>query len=771
MKNFINSSGALVHVEDHYADQATRAGWTPATDDDIASWKQTQEAGEHPLIAAGESALKGAVDTFTAIPRAAGAALELGVGANPVSDAVGGMTGRNALGALSVTANFLGGKGGGLEEENESATDAYLGNADARAAANPVARTVGSLAGGIVGAGPLAGASGAVEGASTRLLDGGTGAALAGATAGGAIAGGAIGLADAAEQARRQNQSLTAEHALASAGLGALLGGGLSFLSRGAAEVFSKRAAESPVAPSETTSGIAGEAEGAAGARPAKGDDIAGVAKPSPLATSGDLPDLELRTPYMIGKHGVDLPRMTEEGSFVGAGREEPDIQQELQYSQMVDTINNANRVEKVNRLLEVVPEGAHPDWVMHMTATQRRAMADFVGVPEASKTTWRALADAVADREGVSLTPSATGGEAVADAAAPNVAQVQAALPVAEASGARKAWEGLLAKLVKHVAKKAAGKIVGAALGGTVGGPVGAAAGAWMGSQVDEAIDKMMATGALDKMASRARRSAGSALNGALKIGSDATSFSLAQFGARGPTVPITMAVFRGRSANAEEAYRNRVDELQRLAANNGEMIREHVATSFGPLAADQPGAVVAATQLATNGVQFLLSKLPAAGPDPQSFTPLADRRTPNRTDINEFARIYSAVMKPRTVLADIARGMVTTAQLDAVRTVYPQWYQDQVVGQLGDKLRKRDAKGERLLPPERRVVAQISGIRAGIDSDEFAIKYGHLFAPPAAKQQQTTPAATSKGRSIGPKSKIAADSETTTTELLRNE
>src|SRR5262249_45231544 len=157
----------------------------------------------------------------------------------------------------------------------------------------------------------------------------------------------------------------------------------------------------------------------------------------------------------------------------------------------------------------------------------------------------------------------------------------------------------------------------------------------------------------------------------------------------------------------------------LQGLAANNGDAIRQRIADSYGPIATEQPGAVAAASQTANAGVAYLLSKLPDSGPDPTSFTPLTDKRVPDQVDIRSFARIYSAVMQPKMFLRDVERGIATPEQHEAMKAVYPSWYDQQILGQLAGKLQQRDVKGKRLSSGSRAVVSQITGVSAGIDSD----------------------------------------------------
>lgn len=214
-----------------------------------------------------------------------------------------------------------------------------------------------------------------------------------------------------------------------------------------------------------------------------------------------------------------------------------------------------------------------------------------------------------------------------------------------------------------------------------------------------------------------------------------------------RPAVAPTAMSVFLGKEKEPERAYESRVDELNRLASDNGAGIRDAIADSLGPVAARQPGAVLGMTQAATNGVKYLLSKLSGGGVNTKSLTPVTDTFVPPRADISTFARVYAAVMKPATVLADIRRGTVTSDQLDAVRTVYPDWYQNNVIAVYGQKLVQRDAKGQRLSYDQQRIANLVLGTNTGLDSVDLALTVGPAFTKQS--KQQGSPNRSSGGGS----------------------
>src|SRR5882672_493780 len=150
-----SSSGEIREVDEKdLAKAVQKFGYTPvspeevAADDAAKAWEK--EAGEHPIQAAGEGLVKGAVDMFGAPARAAGGLLETGIGPNVVSDTLGGITGDNALAAVkSVSQGF-----GPSQEQNDASTAQYLQGVGQREKANPLASGAGYLGGSALGMGP-----------------------------------------------------------------------------------------------------------------------------------------------------------------------------------------------------------------------------------------------------------------------------------------------------------------------------------------------------------------------------------------------------------------------------------------------------------------------------------------------------------------------------------------------------------------------------------------------------------------------------------------
>jgi len=160
---------------------------------------------------------------------------------------------------------------------------------------------------------------------------------------------------------------------------------------------------------------------------------------------------------------------------------------------------------------------------------------------------------------------------------------------------------------------------------------------------------------------------------------------------------VPAAMAVFLGNHEDKQAAFKQRAREIHAATANFGESLRDAVDRDFGDTATEMPRLSAALVNGLTRGALFLESKLPmsyrAAAPGAQgrSTRPVADH------DIAKFARYWSAVNNPVSVLHDMALGIVTAEQIEAIRAVYPELHVE-LSQQLLEKAADLDAKGQRL-------------------------------------------------------------------------
>lgn len=234
-----DENGHVFQVDPREAGTAQKAGWVPASKEDVDAALARKEAGSASGIAktAAEGLGAGAYDALTAIPRVATA---LGSAALGKEDPFAEATGRNALEAL----RYAGGRAAGeSHEEANRASYAYGDRQKLRANVNPGTATGTSILGQIAGSAGIGalgeGAASGVTGALTKTGQAaGVGARLAGAAARGLTEGAVYGVTGAQDQAYLENRKLTGEQVLATAGLSALLGGGLGFATSGLGEIF-----------------------------------------------------------------------------------------------------------------------------------------------------------------------------------------------------------------------------------------------------------------------------------------------------------------------------------------------------------------------------------------------------------------------------------------------------------------------------------------------------------------------------------------------------
>lgn len=890
-------------------DKALTQGYMPVSDSDLAAAENAKPKGGfvEGLQAAGEGALKGAVGAFTAPARALGALAETAVPPNENTQALRGMMGENALGALG---EVLGGKGEG---------EKYIARTRAREVAHPYAEGAGELAGSALGLAPGLALAGAVEGTGAVVDQG----ARLGATQA---------IAQASDEARQRNSALTGENALVAGGLGALLGGTLNFAGKKAADFLSSRATraaeryaipeleapperlvpktgpfgeggippeapelsaptgtraprevrpfgEGGISPEAPELNLSGEARPTVPAPPTSNAELMAGFEGMPAREGGmgmrtptqggaetpTIPALETTNAEVMGipkapKTGFENggiaapPEVFENPKLRFRGGQMEDELVDMRRGLIGEDLNVRNRVAKVARLMDALPDDVHPDWLDAATPKQRLAITRYAGVPDASDDTWEALVDAVAERAGLSSgkfqevipatgqipaevrgappeltfgTPPPEGkfpevgapwekkfGTAVPMAGYDPTPDISPSIPAPWSRGqgspvpmagyeptpdisppipppykpaiggatdantlgesiggsfakggqvgseeAHSKWKGFLSRIAKYSLRSGAGHAVGSIVGGGPFGPVAYVGGLAM----SELYARAQAGDAMGRIASKgvkfAESSLGRVLGGAAKFEPELKTAN---------TIPSAIKFFLGGSKTPEAAFEKRISELEAIQANPA-LLSERVGDTFGHVAHTEQAAVIAVTQAAQRGVDYLLQNKPETTPDYNSLTPNTDATTPSRADLNDYARVYSAVMHPMTVLQDIKNGAIVADQIQAVKTVYPGFYQSQIVDPLQALLRDRDAKKKLLLPSEQRVVDIVLGTNTGINSDEFALKYGSLFQQALSSGpggQSNTPKP--QGRKLSGSSAIAGAYKTQTSNML---
>lgn len=171
------------------------------------------------------------------------------------------------------------------------------------------------------------------------------------------------------------------------------------------------------------------------------------------------------------------------------------------------------------------------------------------------------------------------------------------------------------------------------------------------------------------DKLARRYDRSVSTAISHAVhaKPGS-----SLPSRVARGYNVGVEFAA--SRESN-RRAFERRAKEVISWS-NNGGVVR-NAERSTRELTQGAPKTAGTATMTAIRGAQFLASKIPQ---DAITLNPMTGKTELNATDeeIAEFKMFWETVNQPMTALRDLARGMLTPQQVEALEAVYPALFAD---------------------------------------------------------------------------------------------
>ena len=81
---------------------------------------------------------------------------------------------------------------------------------------------------------------------------------------------------------------------------------------------------------------------------------------------------------------------------------------------------------------------------------------------------------------------------------------------------------------------------------------------------------------------------------------------------------------------------------------------------------------------QVAVRGSEYLMRKLPDAGALPKTLQPKFDETSPSEESMAAFLRAATVVDNPMTVFDSLRRGDLTVDEVDALRSVYPEMYQE---------------------------------------------------------------------------------------------
>lgn len=236
------------------------------------------------------------------------------------------------------------------------------------------------------------------------------------------------------------------------------------------------------------------------------------------------------------------------------------------------------------------------------------------------------------------------------------------------------------------------------AATGAFLAGPIGALAGAGIGMLARPGA-AMTARQVIESVAGRfgmaTQRGASSWISDV--IGATKRTAGSAASGAARVTKAAVPAItqFIGRDNDLDRAYDKKFGTLIQ-AQNDPNVLLDSLVNATGNLAEIDPRLASALLTKTQTAVNFLASKAPAGTLDPTALQPNR-KAVVSDLDKKRFARVWMAVEKPETVLADLRRGVATPDQIEALQTVHPETYQairETVVNALADA----DRKGVRL-------------------------------------------------------------------------
>lgn len=202
-------------------------------------------------------------------------------------------------------------------------------------------------------------------------------------------------------------------------------------------------------------------------------------------------------------------------------------------------------------------------------------------------------------------------------------------------------------------------------------------------------------------------------------------------------------LELFQGKESDPVKAYRKRVKEVAAATDNFGAAVRDRTEVALGDLPLRAPKLAGKIATAATKGAVFLASKVPTPTTNSRSFTPNADAPIPSGVEIAKFARYWSAVSNPLSVLRDLEDGTVTREQVEAVQAVYPRLYQ-RIQETVRERIMDADERGISI-PYQARLqldlLLDLGGAGEPTASPDFMLRFRGMQAATAEQQQNTPP------------------------------
>ena len=166
-------------------------------------------------------------------------------------------------------------------------------------------------------------------------------------------------------------------------------------------------------------------------------------------------------------------------------------------------------------------------------------------------------------------------------------------------------------------------------------------------------------------------------------------------------PEVPHPFKV--GAAASSEktrERYEQESDRVRRMASIAPAVVSAHLEDKTRTLSAHAPNLAQAMQQQAMRANEFLVSKLPPVSHE-NSLTPQLNKEQTNSTDMQKFLRYVDAVNSgPVGVLKKVAKGSITQEDVETLKAVYPQQYDE-----IRSKVIQKCAEAKEPLPYQARL------------------------------------------------------------------
>jgi hypothetical protein len=120
-----------------------------------------------------------------------------------------------------------------------------------------------------------------------------------------------------------------------------------------------------------------------------------------------------------------------------------------------------------------------------------------------------------------------------------------------------------------------------------------------------------------------------------------------------------------------AFKQHRKKLTELQQ----DPEALFNRIMESVGEDALQSPRLTIELNAAANRGLAFLESKIPK---DPYNPGMYPEDFTPSPVEMSEYSDYVQAVMKPKTLIKQMAAGDINPRTVEAIRAVYPKMYED---------------------------------------------------------------------------------------------